>query len=563
MTLPERTCAEELLYALGRCGVDVLFLNAGSDSAPVQEAALVLADQGVPFPRIVASTFESVSLAAAHGYWQVTRRPQAVWVHVDAGTQNLGAMVHNVLRDRAGVVVLAGRTPYSDDPKVAGARSDSIHWKQDVPDQAGIVRSYAKWTHELTRAPETFRTVARAVQVAGSEVPGLAYLMVSRDVLMEPVCASPESAVSLAHPARFARPVAPSMSAAAVEEISGLLATAIRPVLVTTRVGRRPGATEALARLAEVAGCPVVGRPEAVNLPTDHPMACRDPARSAELIASADLVIVVEADVPWVPGAVQPPPSATIVMIDPDPVHATMPLWTYPADVSVVADGTTALAQLADAVSTRPTTAARSAVPVNVPAKRQSDGGLTADDVVLALNEVLRADDLVVDEAVTNKSALERLLVRTEPGTLFSNGGPGLGWSLGASVGIKLASPDHRVVAVLGDGSFLFGVPTSALCLAAEADAPFLAVVLNNDGYRASRLPVFELFPGGISSQRADAIGTRFRRPPDFAAIARACGGWGDSVAESSALVKCFGRALEAVESGVPAVVDVRLSSPS
>ncbi len=553
MTAPVRTCAEELLYALGRSGVEVLFLNPGTDSAPVQEAALVLADLGVPIPRIVASTFESVSLAAAHGYWQVTRRPQAVWVHVDAGTQNLGAMVHNVLRDRAGVVVLAGRTPYADDLQVPGGRSSPIHWQQDVPDQAGIVRSYAKWTYELVRAGETYRTVARAVQVAGGEVPGLAYLTISRDVLMEP------GGQTTAPTRLAARPVGPAMAPDAVELVSGLLATARRPVIVTTRVGRRPGGSEALARLADAVGCPVVGRPEAVNLPTDHPMACRDPARSAELVGAADLVIVVEADVPWVPGFVQPSDDATIVVIDPDPVHSSMPLWTFPADVSIIADGAVALGQLADAAATRPR-AARDVAPVNAEPSPRRGGGLNADDVMLALNEVLRPDDLVVEEAVTNVDAVQRLLERTEPGTLFSNGGPGLGWSLGASVGIKLASPDRRVVAVVGDGSFLFGVPTSAFCLAAEADAPFLAVVLDNDGYRASRQPVFQLFPDGESARRGDAVATRFRRPPDLAATARACGGWGETVAEASGLVELLTRALKVVESGTPAVVDVQLT---
>jgi acetolactate synthase-1/2/3 large subunit len=138
------TCAEEILCLLAAHGVELLLLNSGTDSAPLQEAFAALEERGVPTPSAITSTFESVALAAAHGYWQATARPQAVFVHVDVGTQNLGAMVHDLLRDRAGAVVLAGKAPYGEDAGSRGARSSPIHWQQDVPDQAGIVRSYAK-----------------------------------------------------------------------------------------------------------------------------------------------------------------------------------------------------------------------------------------------------------------------------------------------------------------------------------------------------------------------------------------------------------------------------------
>ena len=82
-----------------------------------------LAEAGLPAPTVLLSTFESVSLAAAHAYWKMTGRPQAIFVHVDAGTQNLGAMVHNVLRDRAGVIVIAGKTPYGEEDGPSGGRN--------------------------------------------------------------------------------------------------------------------------------------------------------------------------------------------------------------------------------------------------------------------------------------------------------------------------------------------------------------------------------------------------------------------------------------------------------
>src|SRR5208283_2567641 len=139
-TRPPATAAEHLLLLLSAYGVEHLFLNPGTDSAPIQEAVLALSSVGAAIPKVVGSTFESVALAADHGYFEVTGRPQAVFVHVDAGTQNLGAMMHNAYRDAAGVIIMAGRTPYGEDKDSLGGRSSPIHWQQDVADQPGLVR---------------------------------------------------------------------------------------------------------------------------------------------------------------------------------------------------------------------------------------------------------------------------------------------------------------------------------------------------------------------------------------------------------------------------------------
>ena len=181
-----KTTAEHLVSLLAAHGVEYLFLNPGTDTAPVQEAVYSLAEAGLPAPTVLLSTFESVSLAAAHAYWKMTGRPQAIFVHVDAGTQNLGAMVHNVLRDRAGVIVIAGKTPYGEQDGPSGGRNRPIQWQQDVPDQPGIIRGYAKWIQEITRPEMLDRAIGRAVQVAASSPAGMAYLTVSRDVLMDP-----------------------------------------------------------------------------------------------------------------------------------------------------------------------------------------------------------------------------------------------------------------------------------------------------------------------------------------------------------------------------------------
>jgi acetolactate synthase-1/2/3 large subunit len=289
---------------------------------------------------------------------------------------------------------------------------------------------------------------------------------------------------------------------------------------------------------------------------------------AAVLIREADLVVIIDCDVPWIPRSLTPSSAATIVQIDADPVRADMPMWTFAVDEAVTADGAVATAQLADAIDAAgaaPGSLARdrrqwvATARGSVPQPKQTQ----VRDVMLALNARLDAHDIVVEEAVSNTEVVTELLDRTEPGTLCSAGAPGLGWALGASVGVKLARPSHRVVAVVGDGAFMFGVPTAALCLSAEAGAPFVAVVLNNNGYRASRLPVLDLFPDGVSAASGEVVSTRFASPPDIAAVARACGAHGERVEAAAGpdqVSDALGRAFKAADDGRAAVLDVVVS---
>jgi acetolactate synthase I/II/III large subunit len=558
-----KTTAEHLVSLLAAHGVEYLFLNPGTDTAPVQEAVYALAEAGLPAPTVLLSTFESVSLAAAHAYWKMTGRPQAIFVHVDAGTQNLGAQVHNVMRDRAGVIVIAGKTPYGEKADSPGGRNAPIQWQQDVPDQPGIIRGYAKWIQEITRPEMLDRAIGRALQVAASSPAGLAYLTVSRDVLMDPPRLD-ESRVR-----GFAVPAPPAPDPEEVTRIAAALAAAGSPVLVTSRVGRTAEGFAAVAALADLAGLLVTGRLEGgpVNLPTRHPMNVPGRAEAAAAISAADVILIAESDVPWLPATVTLRQDVQVFHVDPDPAKASMPLWSYPVDVAVQADGPAALAAIAAELKRlageQPTVAQRledrvarlRTRTVELPELPES-GPLTPVGVMRALSAVIDAEDIVIEEAVTNASAVYEGLERSEPGTIMAPAAPGLGWALGGSLGVKLARPGRRVIAVTGDGAFLFGVPTSALMMAAEWGTPFLAVILNNGGYRASRLPVYGLFPDGVSVQRKTALGTRFTAAPDYPALAAACHAHGERVEKAEDLVPALRRALAALDSGQAAVLE-------
>lgn len=558
------TVAEQLLALLGAHGIEHFFLNPGTDSAPLQEAMRTLPEAGVAIPAVHSSTFEAVSLAAAHAYYQVSGKPQCLFVHVDAGTQNLGAMMHDAYRDRAGVIIIAGKTPYGEDAESRGGRNGYIQWLQDVPDQAGIVRPYTKACIEITRADMLDRAIGRAVQLATSYPAGPVYLTVSRDVLMDEPIAGPLRSTG------YAVPAPPAMPAREVDEIADLLADARRPLLITSRIGRTPQGFAATQRLAELLGMEVIRGADAgpANIPTLHPLHHRSPATKAAAIRAADVIVIAECEVPWIPKFVHPAEGAVVVHIDADTLKASMSLWAFPVDRAATADGATALNQLADALEQRaqndPALAfrwrerAEAAVAEPVfSGPPQDPNKLVPLDVFAALNAVLRDDDVVVEEAVTNAVVLYEHLVRREAGSIRGPFAPGLGWALGGAIGVKLAQPERRVISVVGDGSLLFGVPTSALMMAAAMGTPFLAVVLDNGGYRASRLPVYELFPEGSSALAETAAGTRFDHAPDYAALAAACHAHGERVTHHDDLEAALRRGLAATEQGQVALVDV------
>ncbi|MFC6724797.1 thiamine pyrophosphate-binding protein, partial [Halobium palmae] len=187
-----RTAAEAILRSLHEYGVEYVFANFGTDHTPLLEAAAALRDRGEEIPEFVRSPHEAGALSAAHGYAAVTGDPQAVFVHVDVGTQNLGAMVHNAYRGNAPVLIFAGLAPISHSGQ-PGARSNSVHYLQDVPDQSDIVSQYCRWTREYRSPADPDEFVARALTLSSTPRRGPSYLTATREALESESTAVPGS----------------------------------------------------------------------------------------------------------------------------------------------------------------------------------------------------------------------------------------------------------------------------------------------------------------------------------------------------------------------------------
>ncbi len=135
--------------------------------------------------------------------------------------------------------------------------------------------------------------------------------------------------------------------------------------------------------------------------------------------------------------------------------------------------------------------------------------------LMLTITDLLPKAAIVVDEGLTTAASLASFLPIRDRYGYFGNVSGGIGWGIAAAVGVQLAQPDRRVVALLGDGSAMYSI--QALWTAAHHKLPMTFVLLNNGGYRIikQRLKLFH------STDRF--IGMDFTDPPiEFAALAAA-----------------------------------------
>jgi acetolactate synthase-1/2/3 large subunit len=569
------TTSTAFLEALAEANVRYIFANLGSDHPGLIEALARAKAEGREawLPKLVVCPHETVALSAAHAYASVTREPQAVLVHVDAGTQNLGGAVNNAMRGRIPVLIFAGAAPYTIAGELPAGRNEFIHWIQDVHDQRGILRGYVKYDNEIRTGRNVKQLVHRALQLARSEPSGPVYLVGPREVMEEQV--EPYNG----HPEEYA-PLAPgALEPSVAEEIARALASARNPLIVTSYLGRDPSAVPVLVDLAELLAIPVLESAAfCVNFPADHPLHGGwqfTTRRQNQLLAEADVVLAVDSDIPWIQVTNRPPEAATIYSIDIDPLKAGMSMFHIPARRSAAANSKVALGQIAAFVRANSLAdaggveARRAAVAAAHDAQRarwdalerpSADGEITPQYLTACVREALADEDvLVLTEAITNFQVVAEHLRVNRPGSLIGSGGGSLGWAGGGVVGAKLAAPERTVVALVGDGSYLFGVPSSAQWVARRYGTPALTVIYDNRGWRAPKQSTLGVHPSGAAAS-ADDFHVSFEPEADLPGVAAAAGGaFAATVSDPAALPGVLKEALDAVRGGRSAVVAVHI----
>lgn len=445
-----------------------------------------------------------VAMSMADGYARLSGKPQCVIVHVDVGTQALGAAVHNAHAGRAPVLVFAGMSPFTQEGELRGSRSEHIHWLQDVPDQRAIVSQYCRYSAEIKTGVNIKQMVNRALQFATSDPQGPVYLCAAREVLeaeMTPYDIPQD---------QWGTVMLGGLPVQEAERIAVALATATNPLIVTGYSGHNRRMPDALVEMADIVkglrvldsgGCEM-------SFPANHPAWLGVRFGAHDAIPEADVIVVIDCDVPWIPTRCKPKPDAKVFHIDVDPLKQQMPLFYIPSQARYRADALTAVTQITDMLKRGD--AARALSEQNLAAIEESrrlsftnllasidmasmplpDGGFGTGHLCKVLRRVCPAETIFAIEGITNMFFIHDNIQPTVPGSWIHYGGGGLGWSGGGALGIKLATDIEAggqglgkfVCQIVGDGSYMFSFPSSVYWISKRYNIPVLTIVLNNNG---------------------------------------------------------------------------------
>ena len=565
--IPVADNGEAIVAAMTEAGVEFVFFTSGSEIGFYQEAIAKAEAQGRKAPKLITVTHEHSNLNAALGCAAVSGKPVATAAHVDCGTQHFGGAVHSAWHAGLPVLITAGIPPTAYPGSITGAREPEGHlWLQQTFDQNGIVRQYTKWDHLLKSYDNPGLTVSRALQVACTEPRGPVYLSIPREVSLT-------KATSARFPTMdqfgIGRPAAPEPEG--IRELATRLVKADNPFVVVSRSGRNPATVPALVRLCELLGLPVAQSAKRSYhcFPLTHPL-----YQSSTSLKDADLVLALDVDIPWMIGPNAPSDNAFVAMVDVEPSKRRIPIMEFTADLRLTADTLLTLealeAEVRSVISAadKERFAARAKRWGEASAQRRrtlaenakSAANNTPVDVRWLSHQIGQAlgDDWIVFDDTIVLSQVHDYLECAKPNSYFYNPGSSGGWAPGAAFGAKLAAPNSNVVAITGDGFYMFGTAIHSLWSAAQYKAPYLTIVYQNRSYSTGTLRTSRSYPEGFAA-KAGYPGGYFDPPIDFAAEARSAGAYGENVTDPKEVGPALQRGMKSVREGTSAVVSVWL----
>src|SRR5215470_3953085 len=346
MTVPVENVAQAYLEILRARGIKYFFGNSGTDFGPIVDGLAKFAAEKKPHPKPITVPHEFVAVSMAQGYAMITGEPQVVMVHVIVGTGNASAAVMNASRLNVPMIFSAGRTPLTEEG-LRGSRTNFIHWGQESFDQGSLLREFTRWDYELRNGEQVEGVVDRALEMALGDPQGPVYLTLPREVLAQKM-----DSITV-HPFRKNKTESLQPSAETVKRTAEVLRQAADPLIITGRLGSDPTAMSAMVSFAEALVSPVVTPASPfVSFPNTHDFHLG--VSSAPYIKDADVVVVVECDVPWYPFQGKPSEDAKIIQIARDPNYSGIPIRNFPKDISIGGNPKLALELLAQELKSQP-----------------------------------------------------------------------------------------------------------------------------------------------------------------------------------------------------------------
>lgn len=537
------SAAAEAIGVLRANGVDRVFGNPGTTELPLLDAT-VAAD--LPFHTCL---HECVATGMADGYGRATGTVGVAMVHTSVGTANTMVNLINARADRSALLVIAGEK----DLRLSGRGSFG-----EVPDLASLTRQVTKESWRAALPEKVPELTYRALKVARAPMPGPVFLSVPECCSAADVPPQVQGAFAFPAPVIRTRPHPQDL-----RDVMDALIAAQRPLIIA---GNEIGAQRASAKLARMAQrlCVPVITEEAfavtgINFPNNHPMYHGTFKADLEVLRDADLVVALgsraflEYTFPSEPTI---RPGVRFIQVGADIGEFGK---IYPVELTVLCAADLALDEMCalaeqglvpdpQALAQRRARAehgeervAPRAPRVAPPASARQMPRLA--DLIDALHEVLPADGVIVDQSVLSKGPLHRRFPLCGDRLYFGTSGGGLGWGVGAAMGIQLGLPARRVAAFLGDGATLYSI--QGLWTAANMKLPVVFIVVNNGGYMAVRKGLGEF--GGVSVERGVFPGCWIAEPAvDFCSLARGFGVKAAAVNQRDQLVDALRMAFDA-----------------
>jgi benzoylformate decarboxylase len=401
----------------------------------------------------------------ADGYAQARGSAALVNLHSAIGVGHGLGSIFTAFRNQSPLLITAGQQARSILPFEPFLYSEQA---------ANLPKPYVKWSCEPARPEDVPAALARAYYTAMQVPRGPTFVSI-------PVDDWDRSALPL-EPREVSRAQAPDP--ALLERAASALNRACRPVIVVGPAVSRDGAWTDTIALAERHQAPVWASPRSSrnSFPERHRLFAGflppDRAAIVTRLQGADLILVLGAPVftyhveghgPHIPL------DAALIQLTDDPGVAA---WA-PVGMSIVGGVRLGVAALLaqSAPSSRPTPREPRRAPTPAP------GALTEALLMHRIAVLRPAGAVIVEEAPSSRQAMQEHLPMLEPDSFYTCASGGLGHGLPAAVGVALARPERRVIALIGDGSSMYSI--QGLWSAAEQGLPVTFIIVNNHSYQA------------------------------------------------------------------------------
>lgn len=505
---------------------------------------------------------EQTATHIADGYFRVSGRPLATLSSIGPGSINTAIGLATAYVDSAAMISFCGDT--HTNMKGVGVLQE-IERYQD----SNFLRILEPVTKRCWRAEnigQLPRIMDRAFRNMLNGRPGPVAVALPMDVQSESMDCGCLGAMT----ERLDAPA--GASAETIEKAVAMMKDAERPVILVGGGALRSRAAEELVTLAEKWGAAVVTTLAGKSaFPENHPLYCYhtgskgtqvgiDICRSADVVLALGTRFADETTASYRFGSAFSFPETKLIHVD---TAAEEIGKNYAADVGIVADLRTVLAQLIEAY---PGTEARAAYRAEIAervaawkaviaAKREAPTEVcTISQLIGELNRILPEDTILTTSSGNTQAQMLQEYSFAKPYTCLTTGGfSTMGWAMPAAAGAKLASPESPVVALMGDGDFMMTMQDMATLV--QYNIPVVVIVANNSGWFA------------IKDLQHDAYGEEYMfgndwlkdgevYTPDFAAAAQA---FGMNACRISRKEEVAGAVEKALASGRPSLIEVEV----